>query len=1086
LVALTPSAPKFVARTCTSWTVHECIPVIDSHQIDGVARPRDYRFVVAACSGLVVAYSIFVLWYVATCPEIGLRCLLPERVPAQGRPGLPIAQFVGPDISPAPAAGDQLLTINREPVETFLDFVERVTELRSATISPGGQLSPGSDPLELSVPGLVEIFNTDEAAAPQRLVELTFLPGGPGDSQFAQAAWVPLGPVSVLEISLTIIWFVCQLAILAFGLAAFWQRPFDRVARNFSLMCCASMGAFVAGFHWWILAGNPILNLPFIICAAMLPSLVLYFFLMFPRESRFMQGRRRLIQWSIFGPASAMCLLLIVVYWSAWSLNQGAGTDRELTLLQKSVVLSRMLLTNMSQPTDLQAVSNWTLVTLRQVIHAAIVLGSIYFGLTVAQLISCLFRLQSPLERRQTFTILVAAVIATIPISYTLYLALFRELDFALGRAQLPMFLASMLFMAAYAHGMLRHRLILVDASIDRAGRYWLMSVVVSGGFATCLAVGGVAAHSYSLPLNSGLAQQVSLFLILCLAAALGLWVRDRLQAVVDRRFFSEKYQLDRTLQQLNRAAGYLTDPSGMADITVRTCQDIVDASWACMFVRDGQGVFRLVTASGGISAPTVLKSDVIQSVQAENVVVSRQPSSNRESMSPIQKLLHDMKAELACALQDESGLHGVVLVGGRRSGAAYTAEDVAFLQAIAQMSVLALHSSRANQNLARLDAELKVKVDRIAEQQRQLSLLRAELTSLQQDAGQNSVAQPTREIDRDEMRGNAPALLNVLSQVGRVAQSSATVLIRGESGTGKELLARIIHRNSDRASAPLVSLNCAALAPSLLESELFGHVKGAFTGAHADKAGRFVAADGGTLFLDEIGDISHETQVKLLRVLQERCLEPVGSDSTVEVDVRLIAATNRNLEQMMEAGEFREDLYYRLNVVSLTLPALRERSEDLIELVFYFLNRAGQRTRKQIRQIDPAALEALERHTWPGNIRELENVIERAVVMAESDVVTLGDLPPELQNSVHAPAVAAVKVVTPAAAPSQSAAYQLDKGRGDSKRPAFPTSLEPDAEAQLLREALTAAGGNKARAARSLNLPRSTFFSKCRKYGIN
>jgi transcriptional regulator with GAF, ATPase, and Fis domain len=335
-------------------------------------------------------------------------------------------------------------------------------------------------------------------------------------------------------------------------------------------------------------------------------------------------------------------------------------------------------------------------------------------------------------------------------------------------------------------------------------------------------------------------------------------------------------------------------------------------------------------------------------------------------------------------------------------------------------------------------------------------------------------------------MRGNAPALLNVLSQVGRVAQSSATVLIRGESGTGKELLARIIHRNSDRASAPLVSLNCAALAPSLLESELFGHVKGAFTGAHADKAGRFVAADGGTLFLDEIGDISHETQVKLLRVLQERCLEPVGSDKTVEVDVRLIAATNRNLEQMMEAGEFREDLYYRLNVVSLTLPALRERSEDLIELVFYFLNRAGQRTRKQIRQIDPAALEALEQHTWPGNIRELENVIERAVVMAESDVVTLSDLPPELQTSADGPAVAAVKVVTPAAAASQSVAYQFDNGQVASKRPAFPTSLEPDAEAHLLREALTAAGGNKARAARALNLPRSTFFSKCRKYGIN
>ncbi len=176
--------------------------------------------------------------------------------------------------------------------------------------------------------------------------------------------------------------------------------------------------------------------------------------------------------------------------------------------------------------------------------------------------------------------------------------------------------------------------------------------------------------------------------------------------------------------------------------------------------------------------------------------------------------------------------------------------------------------------------------------------------------------------------------------------------------------------------------MNCAALSSSLLESELFGHVKGAFTGAYTDKVGRFQAAHGGTLFLDEIGDISAETQVKLLRVLQERCFEPVGSDKTVEVDVRLIAATNRDLETMIAAGEFREDLYYRLNVVSVTLPPLRQRREDLIELIFFFLSRSSQKARKQIRQIDPEAIAALEQHDWPGNIRELENVMERAVLL--------------------------------------------------------------------------------------------------------
>ena len=266
--------------------------------------------------------------------------------------------------------------------------------------------------------------------------------------------------------------------------------------------------------------------------------------------------------------------------------------------------------------------------------------------------------------------------------------------------------------------------------------------------------------------------------------------------------------------------------------------------------------------------------------------------------------------------MEGEGGVHGVIILGRRRSGGAYTAEDIAFLHAIAQMSVLALHSSRANQTMAQLDAELKMKMDRIAEQQRQMAVLRAELTSLQRDAGQAPVVASEQDFDREGIRGSSTALLTVLSQVKKVARSSSTVLIRGESGTGKELLARVIHRNSDRAAENLVCVNCAALSSSLLESELFGHVKGAYTGAHIDKAGRFMAADKGTLFLDEIGDISAETQVKLLRVLQERCFEAVGSDKTIHVDVRVIAATNRNLEDMIARGQFRADLFYRLNVV--------------------------------------------------------------------------------------------------------------------------------------------------------------------------
>ncbi|MCA9083375.1 MAG: sigma 54-interacting transcriptional regulator, partial [Planctomycetaceae bacterium] len=314
---------------------------------------------------------------------------------------------------------------------------------------------------------------------------------------------------------------------------------------------------------------------------------------------------------------------------------------------------------------------------------------------------------------------------------------------------------------------------------------------------------------------------------------------------------------------------------------------------------------------------------------------------------------MEKLSADLLCLLRGDAGIDGFIAVGRRTNGVAYSAEDIAFLQAIGQMTVLALHSSRANQNLARLNSELKAKVDRIAEQQRQLAILRAELMSLQQDTGERQNGENTPGLDRGELRGNSREILNVLAVVRKAAATTSTVLIRGESGTGKELIARVVHRNSDRANKSMISVNCAALAPSLLESELFGHVRGAFTGANSDKEGRFQAADGGTLFLDEIGDISPETQVKLLRVLQERCFEPVGSGKTVHVNVRLIAATNRNLEEMIQKGTFREDLFYRLNVISITLPPLRERREDLIELVFFFLNRAAQKTNKVIRQID-------------------------------------------------------------------------------------------------------------------------------------
>ena len=244
---------------------------------------------------------------------------------------------------------------------------------------------------------------------------------------------------------------------------------------------------------------------------------------------------------------------------------------------------------------------------------------------------------------------------------------------------------------------------------------------------------------------------------------------------------------------------------------------------------------------------------------------------------------------------------------------------------------------------------------------------------------------------------GDSPELQAVFDVIKRAAPSRATVLLLGESGTGKELVAQAIHEESPRASKPFVKVNCAALSESLLESELFGHEKGSFTGAVGRREGRFELADNGTLFLDEIGEISASLQVKLLRVLQQREFERVGGTSTLKIDVRLVAATNRDLAAEVKAGHFREDLFYRLNVVAVTLPPLRRRKGDIPSLVAHFIERFSKSYGKEIRGLAPGTLNALLAHDWPGNVRELENVIERAVVLAAGQHLTTDDLPPTL-----------------------------------------------------------------------------------------
>jgi two-component system response regulator HydG len=306
------------------------------------------------------------------------------------------------------------------------------------------------------------------------------------------------------------------------------------------------------------------------------------------------------------------------------------------------------------------------------------------------------------------------------------------------------------------------------------------------------------------------------------------------------------------------------------------------------------------------------------------------------------------------------------------------------------------------------------------------------------------------------EMVGHSAAMRQVFDLIAQVADSESTVLIRGESGTGKELAANAIHHRSPRADRPFVKVNCSALTETLLESELFGHEEGAFTGATRQKPGRFELADGGSIFLDEISELSAATQAKLLRVLQNFEFERVGGTETLRVDVRVIAATNTDLEARVEEGEFRQDLYYRLNVVPLVMPPLRERREDIPLLVHHFIRRFAERNRREVDEISHEALQTLMQHDWPGNVRELENCIERMVVTSRTRVLDVDDLPPE---------------VLPPAAPSAAS---------------FPVGLTmAQVEERAIRETLAHTGGNRSEAARVLDIGLRTLHRKIQRYGI-
>lgn len=336
----------------------------------------------------------------------------------------------------------------------------------------------------------------------------------------------------------------------------------------------------------------------------------------------------------------------------------------------------------------------------------------------------------------------------------------------------------------------------------------------------------------------------------------------------------------------------------------------------------------------------------------------------------------------------------------------------------------------------------------RIAQAIKTVSLKR-EVASLKSQIG----------TELENFTGKSPVMENVYRLIRKVAPTEATVLIEGPSGSGKELAARAVHNLSNRAAGPFVAVECAALSSTLLESELFGHEKGAFTDAHTRRIGKFELASGGTLFLDEIGDIDAQTQVKLLRVLESHTFQRVGGNENIAADFRLVTATNRDLAARVAAGDFREDLYYRLNVIDIRMPALKDHPEDIAPLVARFLEEFGAKNGGRMLTIDPAALKTLESYTWPGNVRQLRNTIEKTVILASGDRITVEDLPIEL-TMTSAPSI-----------------------RGDFAAPDAGTTLEETERRQILA-ALEACRNNKSKAADMLGISRRTLHRKLKDWG--
>ena len=773
----------------------------------------------------------------------------------------------------------------------------------------------------------------------------------------------------------SVIWFLQEIVIFAIGARVFWKRPYDDSARLFFWLCVMTVGAYMGGYHWTEIVIEPLLIYPFPLFAVFVPVVSLHFYLVFPRKNPWLASHPRLVLGAIYGiPTVYLLAIWGAMGWSRWlALHAEPGRAVGALSLIRSLALGY------------------------------IGLAVVQFGLCVLCLATSYRRTSTRAERNQVQWILLAALISSLLIVYLLCQAWTDPATLGRDSAAWPMFGVSLLFTLAFALSITRYKLMQAEEFINRGMVYVAFSVTAGLLYSGVLVLSGVIFRdqllSDHLTSRGAAVAGVTVVLILIVSEL----ARGRFQKAIDRRFYREKYKFDQAMRKMRLAVGSLVDRETLGRRLLEAAAEVLRLEWGAIYLCDAPGGrLRLAACHGPAPEEETLAANHPLVERLRKVPGLRLPLTVAlaGATDPATDAMIALGGEAASALEADGDLAGLLVLGPKRSGMPYEDEELAFLGALSSVATLALHSAGIQQTLEALNSELRDKVGKIAEQQRRILILQDQLSDRGGHATRGHLDLiPAEATVFDPIRGSGRAVRQMIDLARKVAASPSAVLIRGESGTGKELLAEAIHAASPRASGPFVKVHCAALSPTLLESELFGHVKGAFTSADRDRIGRFEQAHGGTLLLDEIGDINLEVQTKLLRVLQEMAFERVGSSQTIQVDVRILAATHQDLEALIASGRFREDLYYRLNVISLRTPALRERKEDVFELAVFFLNLHAQRVGKGVTHLDDEAVEALVAYDWPGNIRELENVIERAVVLADGPALTRADLPIEVRQ---------------------------------------------------------------------------------------